>query len=137
MPARFDPTVCVAPADLLVGTQSENLLDAAPRPDHPYGPGRPRADRPARSMRTIAVAQASDGTLYAGSSNGFGRGMKATAKQLGVNLVPTSRGLYAEENLLKWLNGNFDRVGTFSRAPCGPSEHDCAGQLAAVGISAG
>jgi RHS repeat-associated protein len=89
------------------------------------------------NMRTIAVAQASDGTLYAGSSNGFDAGMKAMAKQLGVNLVPTSRGLHAEENLLKWLQGNFDRVGTYARTPCGPDEHDCAGQLAAVGIAGG
>jgi hypothetical protein len=64
-------------------------------------------------------------------------GMQAMAKQLGVNLVPTSRGLHAEENLLKWLQANFERVGTYARTPCGPGEHDCAGQLAAVGIAAG
>ncbi|MEV5831528.1 RHS repeat-associated core domain-containing protein [Spirillospora sp. NPDC052242] len=91
-----------------------------------------------RSMRTIAVAQTIDGTLYAGSSNGFDKGMRAKAKELGINLVPTSRGKHAEENLLKWINPNtIMRVGTYKRAPCGPKEHNCSAQLRGHKIPAG
>lgn len=88
--------------------------------------------------RTIAVGQMLDGSLYAGSSNGFDRGMREAAKRLGINPVPSSRGHHAEENLMKWLNAeHLFRVGTDKRAPCGSNEHNCAGQLDGNGIEAG
>jgi hypothetical protein len=91
----------------------------------------------AAGQRTIAVAQAPDGSLYAGSSYGFDAGQKAMAQLLGINLIPTDRRLHAEENLIKFLKGNFCTVGTYQQAPCGPDRHDCAGQLTRLGISGG
>ncbi|GAA1999419.1 RHS repeat-associated core domain-containing protein [Catenulispora subtropica] len=92
----------------------------------------------AAKMRTIAVAQARDGRLYVGSSNGFDAGMRAMAAQLDITVLPSSRGLHAEENILQWLSPEAtNTVGTFSRSPCGPTEHDCAGQLLSFGIVGG
>ncbi|QWW19103.1 hypothetical protein I6B53_08240 [Schaalia sp. 19OD2882] len=86
-----------------------------------------------RVRRTIAVGMDSKGGLWAGSSNGFDRGQAAMCDKLGIEIVPTMNGKHAEEEL---LNGVPDlvAVGTSNRMPCGPAEHDCAGQLADKGI---
>lgn len=80
------------------------------------------------SRRTIAVGEDASGGLHAGSSNGFDAGQRAAADRLGVRRVPSHRGTHAEEDLLREVP-DLRRVGTSRRAPCGPGEHDCAGQL--------
>lgn len=89
--------------------------------------------KPAINQRTIAVGQDESGNLLAGSSNGFDAGQREMADKLGIRRVPTSKGLHAEENLMKCVTG-LKSVGTSKRDPCGPSEHDCAGQLNSSGI---
>ena len=89
--------------------------------------------KPAVNQRTIAVGQDASGNLYAGSSNGFDAGQREMAEKLGIQRVPTSKNKHAEENLMRCVT-NLKSVGTNKRDPCGPSEHDCAGQLKAAGI---
>lgn len=86
------------------------------------------------NQRTIAVGMDDSGALHAGSSNGFDAGQRAMADRIGVIRVPTAGGKHAEENLIKCVPG-LKSVGTSKRDPCGPSEHDCAGQLKAAGIN--
>ncbi len=83
--------------------------------------------------RTIAVGENAQGQLFAGSSNGFDRGQRAAAQSRGVTCVSCKKGAHAEENLMREVPG-LRRVGTSKRSPCGPSEHNCAGQLADRGI---
>ena len=87
----------------------------------------------ARSRRTIAVGEDASGGLHAGSSNGFDAGQREAADRLGVRRVPSRRGTHAEEDLLREVPG-LRRVGTSRRAPCGPGEHNCAGQLQQAGV---
>lgn len=83
----------------------------------------------ARNNRTIAVGEDAEGNLFAGSSNRFDRGQKVVAEKLGVKIVKSKAGQHAEENLMREVPG-LKRVGTSVRAPCGPTEHNCAQQLA-------
>ena len=87
----------------------------------------------ARNRRVIAVGEDADGALHAGSSNGFDAGQRAAADRLGIQRVPSRRGAHAEEDLLREVPG-LKRVGTSRRSPCGPGEHNCAGQLRAAGV---
>jgi len=80
------------------------------------------------TRRTIAVGQDKAGKLFAGSSNGFDKGMRAALTRLGITRVPGSGKLHAEEELLRGVP-NLKRVGTSVRAPCGPAENNCAQQL--------
>jgi len=86
-----------------------------------------------RNMRTIAVGQDEAGNLKAGSSRGFDKGQRECCKVLGIEMVPSSAGKHAEENLLKGFPG-MRRIGTDARQPCGPGEHNCAAQLRAAGV---
>ena len=85
------------------------------------------------NQRTIAVGIDSDETLFAGSSNGFDAGQRAALERLGIQRVPGSANLHAEEELLRGVP-NLERVGTSVRAPCGPDENDCASKLARAGV---
>jgi RHS repeat-associated protein len=87
----------------------------------------------AQNQRTIAVGENSEGELFAGSSNGFDRGQRQAAQARGVKCVSCKDGAHAEENLM-WEVPDLKRVGTSRRSPCGPSEHNCAGQLAERGV---
>jgi len=87
----------------------------------------------ARNNRTIAVGEDANGNLHAGSSNGFDRGQREAADNLGVSRVPSRKGNHAEENLMDAVP-DLKRVGTSKRNPCGPSEKNCAGQLKEKGI---
>jgi hypothetical protein len=87
----------------------------------------------AASRRTIAVGEDAQGNLFAGSSNGFDKGMKSKAAELGVMPVRSDSNLHAEEDLLREVP-DLTRVGTSKRTPCGPSEHNCEAQLRARGI---
>jgi hypothetical protein len=87
----------------------------------------------AANQRTIAVAVTKDGKMYAGSSNGFDRGQREMAEMLGIECVSCKKGAHAEENLLREVD-DMERVGTSERAPCGPGEHNCLGQLEERGI---
>ena len=80
------------------------------------------------NQRTIAVGRDSKGNLFAASSNGFDAGQRAMADALGIKRVPSKKGNHAEENLMDAIH-DLKAVGTSKRDPCGPSEHDCAGQL--------
>jgi len=51
----------------------------------------------------------------------------------GVQCVPSKADQHAEENLLREVP-DLKKVGTSKRAPCGPSEHDCARQLEEKGV---
>ncbi|WP_232241240.1 LamG-like jellyroll fold domain-containing protein [Kutzneria sp. 744] len=87
---------------------------------------------------TMAVGETESGELSIASSHGFDRGQRAAADDLGLRRVPSLTGNHAEENLLDDnpanLLDNLKRVGTSSRAPCGPGEHNCAGKLDGRGI---
>jgi RHS repeat-associated protein len=87
----------------------------------------------AKNHRVIAVGEDVNGNLFAGSSNGFDAGQRATANELGAKRVPSSKGLHAEENLMRNVNG-LKKLGTSKRSPCGASEHNCAAQLSERGI---
>jgi hypothetical protein len=87
----------------------------------------------ARNHRTIAVGADSEGSLFAGSSNGFDAGQRAVLERLGITRVPGSGKLHAEEELLRGVPG-LQRVGTSVRSPCGPAEHNCALQLVQRGV---
>lgn len=86
-----------------------------------------------RNQRTVAVGENSEGELFAGSSNGFDKGQRAAAEELGVKCVSCKKGQHAEENLLREVP-DLKRVGTSSRAPCGAGEHNCRGQLLEKGV---
>lgn len=86
-----------------------------------------------RNQRTIAVGQDGGRQLHAASSNGFDAGQRAAADRLGVNRVRHRRGEHAEEDLLREIP-DLKRVGTSKRAPCGPSEKNCAQQLKDAGV---
>ena len=77
------------------------------------------------NQRTIGVGVDNEGALFAGSSNGFDPGQRATLDRLGITRVPGSQALHAEEELLRGV-ADVQRVGTSVRAPCGPFEHDCS-----------
>jgi RHS repeat-associated protein len=119
------------------------LLDALPGPN-PAAVSRPlheiadeirTSGHPiAANRRTIAVGQDSLGNLHVGSSNRLDAGMRTSAERLGVNQVPSIRGLHAEEELMQAIP-DLKAVGTSKRSPCGASEHNCAGQLADRGIT--
>ena len=83
--------------------------------------------------RTVAVGENSQGQLFAGSSNGFDRGQRGAAQARGVTCVSCKKGAHAEENLMREVP-DLKQVGTSRRSPCGPSEHNCAGQLADQGV---
>jgi len=87
----------------------------------------------ARNQRVIAVGSDGSGGLHAGSSNGFDAGQRAALERLGINRVPGSAKLHAEEELLRALD-DLKKVGTSKRMPCGPSEHDCLRQLVERGV---
>ena len=55
----------------------------------------------AANHRTIAVREAASGKLYVGSSNGFDAGQRAAIDIHGVQRVPGSGSLHAEEELLR------------------------------------
>jgi len=91
--------------------------------------------------RTVAVGADSNGRLWAGSSNGFDAGQRAALERLGIQRVPGSAGLHAEEELLRALRteggpSSFTSIGTFSRMPCSDAGHMCAQQLFDWGIPA-
>ena len=92
-----------------------------------------------KSAREVAedtrkgVIALSEGRLSVGSSNAFDKGQREMADKLNLERVPTKRGHHAEENLMA-AKDDLTAVGTYKRAPCGPSEHNCAGQLAERGI---
>lgn len=71
--------------------------------------------------------------MFAGSSNGFDRGQRAAAEARGVICVSCKKGAHAEENLMREVP-DLKPVGTSKRSPCGPSAHNCAGQLANRGV---
>lgn len=90
--------------------------------------------------RTIAVGQDAAGNLSAGSSNGFDAGQRAMADSLNIRRAPNLFGKHAEENLISDYEGKLwplERVGTDPQGPCGPTWHDCAGQLGNLGIENG
>jgi hypothetical protein len=86
-----------------------------------------------RNQRTIAVGQDSKGNLHVRSSNGLDAGQRAARDRLGLQSVPGSGNLHAEEELLRSVP-DLERVGTSARMPCGPLEHNCALQLAERGV---
>ena len=86
-----------------------------------------------RNQRTIAVGEDGSGALHAGSSNGFDAGQRAALQRHGVNRVPGSGALHAEEELLRGVP-DLRRVGTSVRDPCGPTEHNCRQQLLDRGV---
>lgn len=88
----------------------------------------------AADRRTIAVGQDAQGNLHVGSSSGLDAGQTAAAERLGVNQVPSRPGLHAEEELLEGVR-DLRSVGTSRRLPCGPGEHNCAGQLLERGVT--
>jgi RHS repeat-associated protein len=72
------------------------------------------------------------GFYVANSQFGLDEGQKAMAIKLGVNIIESTGDNHAEENLLREVKMKL--VGTYARLPCGPEEHDCAKQLAQVGV---
>ncbi|WP_143331232.1 hypothetical protein [Burkholderia aenigmatica] len=89
--------------------------------------------KPAVDQRTIAVGQGESGGLLAGSSNGFDAGQREMADSLGIKRVPAYKNKHAEENLMNCVPG-LKSAGTSKRDHRGPSEHNCADQLADKGI---
>lgn len=86
------------------------------------------------NQRTIAVGQDTSGNLYVGSSNGFDAGQREAIDTHGVQRVPGSGSLHAEEELLRAVP-DLQRIGTSVRAPCGPGEHNCLQQLVDRGVT--
>ena len=97
------------------------------------GKGMTKSAREVAEDTRKGVIALSEGRLSVGSSNAFDKGQREMADKLNLERVPTKRGHHAEENLMA-AKDDLTAVGTYKRAPCGPSEHNCAGQLAERGI---
>jgi RHS repeat-associated protein len=96
------------------------------------------ADSPFALRRTIAIGQDAEGSLWAGSSNGFDRGQRAALERLGINRVVGSNTLHAEGELLRADKGGLftlKSVGTWSRMPCADAGFMCAASLDARGVT--
>jgi len=93
-----------------------------------------------RTLRTVAVGQDEAGALTVASSNGLDAGQQAMARTLGIRPITSLLDKHAEETLIAdnlARNGGTStlrRVASDVRAPCGLAEHNCAGQLDALGI---
>jgi RHS repeat-associated protein len=130
---RARAPVPVAPAESLIDDVARAPRSSTPLKDMASEVRDAGLHPAARNQRVIAVGSDGSGGLHAGSSNGFDAGQRAALERLGINRVPGSAKLHAEEELLRALD-DLKKVGTSKRMPCGPSEHDCLRQLVERGV---